>query len=123
MAAGDLVQKGTAVYVGFGGNTNTNLIMQAAAETKGQATKKPILSEQGATITKLFTDPMYRVRLEGVLKADGTEITTVRALKMGDTLSVNSINCCIDEPVEISFSAEEARVVIVVVKEDGMTYS
>lgn len=123
MAAGDLVQFGTAVVTGFNGNTNTNLIMQAATEDMGDGTINEIPGEQGATVTKIITNPHYRVRLTGVIKNAGTELTTLRALKKGSTLSVNSVNCMVNEPVSIEYGAQESRCTITVIKEDAMTYS
>ena len=75
--AGELVQKGTAVHVGFGGNLHTNLIMQVASEGTGNATLSTVKSEQGASTTHIITNPMRTVRLTGVLK--GSALATVRA--------------------------------------------
>ena len=123
MAAGDLVTVGTAVATGFNGNTNTNILMQAVTESMGDATIKEIPGEQGATVTKLATNPHYRIRLTGVVLAAGTELATLEAMKKGDTLSVNSVNCMINSDISIEMSAEEARVTIEVINEDSMTYS
>jgi hypothetical protein len=126
MAAGDLVQKGTSVTVGFNGNTNANLIMQAVTESVGEADMKTVAGEQGAAITNIFTNPRKRVRLAGVLLNTGgleAEIKAIRDLIVGSTISVNSVNCMVDETPTIEFGAEEARVSIVAVKEDSMTYT
>jgi len=126
MAAGDLVQKGTSVTVGFNSNTNANLQMQAVTESVGEADLKPILGEQGAAVTNLFTNPRKRIRLQGVLldaSSNGTELAAVRALIIGSTVSVNAVNCMVIETPSIEFSAGEARVTISVIKEDSMTYT
>ena len=126
MAAGDLVQKGTSVTVGFGSNTNANLIMQAVGESVGEADMKEIAGEQAAAVTNLFTNPRKRIRLTGVLLDTGglaAEIKAVRDLIVGSTISINSVNCMVDESPVIEFGAEEARVSIVAVKEDSMTYT
>ena len=123
MAAGDLVQTGTAVAVGFNSVTNSNLIMQAATETLGAANVKEIMGVQNAVVTKLITNPHLRMRLTGVVTAAGTELATLRALKVGDTLSVNSVSCMIAEPIEIEDGPEETRATIVVIKEASMTYA
>jgi len=126
MAAGDLVQKGAAVTVGFNSNTNANLEMQAVTESVGEADMKPILGEQGAAVTNLFTNPRKRLRLSGVLlnvASDAAELAAVRALIIGSTVSVNSVNCMVIETPTIEFGAEEARVTISVIKEDSMTYT
>jgi hypothetical protein len=124
MAAGDLVQKGTSVTVGFGSNTNAALIMQAVTESVGEADMKSIPGEQGADITNIFTNPRKRIRLTGVLvNTLTTELATIRALIIGSTLSVNSVNCMVIESPTIEFGAEESRVTLSVIKEDSMTYS
>ena len=126
MAAGDLVPKGTSVTVGFGTNTNANLVMQAVTESVGEADMKSIPGEQGAEVTNIFTTPRKRIKLSGVLlnvAADGAELAVIRALIIGSTLSVNSVNCMVIESPVIEFGAEESRVSISVIKEDSMTYT
>ncbi len=126
MAAGDLVQKGTSVTVGFGSNTNANLIMQAVTESVGEADMSSIAGEQGADITNLFSNPRKSIRLTGVLlnaASNDAELKAVRDWIVGTTLSVNSVNCMIIESPRIEFSAEQARVTVRVIKEDSMTYT
>ena len=120
MAAGDLVQNGTAVEVGFNGYTNTNLIMQAATYSPGDADVKPILGEQNAPVTKLITNPRAGIELTGVLKAAGSELATIIAMKIGDILTVNSVKYFLDAAPKVEFSAEEARVTLVGIREDSM---
>ena len=129
MAAGDLVQKGTVVHVGFAGNTHTNLIMTAATEETGGAKVNTVKSEQGAAATHIITNPTRAVRLTGVLK--GSALATVRALKMGDavTLTQTRTACAvatayfISAPVELEEGAEETRVTISLLKQEAWTHS
>lgn len=125
MAAGDLVQKGTAVLVGFNGNLHTNLIMQAATEDTGQAKVNTIKSEQNAATTHIITNPKRQVRLTGVLK--GAALTTVRALKMGDAVSLTHGGVAtvyfISAAVDIEMGAEEARVTIMLRKDEAWTHA
>jgi len=125
MAAGDLVQKGTAVHVGFGGDTHTNLIMQAATEETGNAKVNTIKSEQNAAATHIITNPTRAVRLTGVLK--GSALTTVRALKMGDAVSLTQGGVAtvyfISAPVDIEMGPEESRVTISVLKQEAWTHA
>ena len=126
MAAGDLVQKGTAVTVGFGTNTNANLIMQTVTESVGEADQNSIKSEQAADITNIYTNPRKRIRLNGVVLntgGAGAELAAIRALIVGSTVSVNSVNCMVIESPVIEMGAEEARVSLSVIKEDSMTYT
>lgn len=129
MAAGDLVQKGTAVHVGFGGNTHTNLIMQTASEETGRASKKTIMSEQNAAATHIIINPQRGLRLNGILK--GSALATVRALKMGDAVTVTQTRTAgavatvyfIAAPVDIEMGAEESRVTITLTKQEAWTHS
>ena len=119
-AAGDLVQTGTAVGVGFNGYTNNNLIMQAVTFSPGDADVKPILGEQNAPVTKLLTNPRSGIELTGVLKAAGSELATLIAYKIGTILTVNSVKYFLDAPPKVEFSGEEARVTLVGIREDSM---
>ena len=125
MAAGDLVQKGTVVHVGFGGNVHTNLIMSAASETTGAANVSSIRSEQGATVTHIIKNPSRAVRLTGVLK--GSALTTVRALKMGDAVSITHGGVAtvyfISAAPEIEMGVAEARVSIQLLKQEAWTHA
>lgn len=120
MAAGDLVQTGTAVEVGFNGYTNTNLIMQAVELTFGDADVKDIPGEQNATVTKLLTNPRDGVQLVGVIKAAGSELATLIALSVGSVLTVNSVKYFLAAPPKIELGAEEARCTLVGIREDSM---
>jgi hypothetical protein len=121
MAAGDLVQKGTAVSVGFQGNTNTNLIMQAFSRNP-LGNMKEIAGEQGATVTEIYTNPGHKLQLQGVVKNAATEYATLVALIKGSPLTINSIAYRVDD-VSLSGSAEETRATIDVTKLDSMTHS
>jgi hypothetical protein len=128
MAAGDLVQKGTTVQVGFGGNTHSSLAMQQATEDTGRANVKTILSEQGAAATHLITNPTRGVRLTGVLL--GSQIATVRALKMGDVVTLTHTKTAgsvatayfISAPPELELAADEARVTLTLIKQEAWTH-
>jgi len=120
MAAGDLVQRGAAVSVAFGGLTNTNLIMQTASE-QALGEIKPIKGEQGARVTELYTDPGKQYVLTGVVKNTGDALTALRAYKKGDIVTVNSVTCRIED-ISLEFSAEETRCTLTVVKHDAMSY-
>ena len=95
MAAGDLVQKGTAVAVGFQGNTNSDLIMQAFSRNP-VGNMKEIAGEQGATVTEIYTNPGHKLQLQGVIKGS-TSYATIIALIKGSALTVNSIAYRVDD--------------------------
>jgi len=119
MAAGDLIQKGTSVVVGFNSRTVGTWIMQDSGESP-QADIKSIKGPQGATVTKLITDPRKVYKATGVLLS--ADLATMAAAKIGDTVSFNSVNCMLTR-LDISYQATDARGVLECVKEDSMTYS
>jgi len=121
MAAGDLVQKGTAVQVGFSGNTNTNLIMQAFSRgLLGNLSE--IMSEQNATETEIYTNPGHSLELQGVVKNAATEYETLIALIRGSALTVNSIAYRVDD-IDLAGGAAETRATIRCTKLDSMTHA
>jgi hypothetical protein len=123
MAAGDLVQKGTTVSVGFHSLTNANLIMQSASRTP-TATIKAILGEQGAAVTEIYTDPGTDWTLTGVVQNTGAEAeyAALKALIKGSAITVDSIAARVDD-ITLEVGAEETRVTIKVVKKDGITHA
>lgn len=125
MAAGDLVQKGTVVKVGFGGVTYTGFVMQGGEETPTLSEVEEIMGDQGATVTEIYTNPGRSFSIEGVVKnaaSNDAELTAIRALVKGSPLTVNSIACRVDN-VRISYGAKAARCTIDVIKRDSMTHS
>jgi len=119
MAAGDLVQKGTTVVVGYNGVTFGTWIMQGSGE-EPLADTKEIKGPQGATVTVLVINPRKQYTVNGVILS--ADLTAARAALIGGTASVNSTNCRILS-LKLDFIAEDARCSMTVVKEDSMTYS
>lgn len=119
MAAGDLVQKGTSVTVGFMGKTYSNLIMQTVSFGP-IANEKDIIGENGATTTEIYTDPGTKLTLEGVVLSAG--LTALKALKKGDAVTVDSVAYRIDD-IELKGSAEEAHCTLSLIKKDSMTHA
>ncbi|MFH1603758.1 MAG: hypothetical protein ABIH03_07610 [Pseudomonadota bacterium] len=120
MAAGDLVQTGTAVEVGFNSYTNTNLIMEAVVLELGDADVKPIKGEQNATVTKIITDPRDRIELRGIIKAAATELATIIAMSVGSILTVNNVKYFLAAAPRVEMGPEEARCTLTAVREDSM---
>jgi hypothetical protein len=123
MAAGDLVQKGTAVSVGFHSISNANLIMQSVSRTP-TATIKPILGEEGAAVTEIYTDPGTEYTLTGVVKNTGAEAeyAALKALIKGSPITVDAVACRVDD-ISLEIGAEETRVTIKAVKKDAITHA
>jgi hypothetical protein len=119
MPAGDLVQLGTSVVVGFNGLTyGTCIMISGGEELTGDI--KEIKGPQNATVTKLLTNPGKRYTVEGVLLS--ADLTAARLLKKGSSVTINSVVCMVED-VKIATGTEEAKVTITAVKEDSMTYT
>lgn len=119
MAAGDLVQKGTAVSVGFMGKTYASLIMQAVSFGPDSELKE-IKGENNATTTEIYSNPGAKLTLEGVVLSSA--LTALKAIKKGDAVTVDSVAYRVDD-IEIKGSPEEAHCTISLIKRDSMTHA
>ena len=115
-----ITQVGQAVVVAFNGVTYSDFQMEDSGEViTGDIDE--IRDDDNDMATKLISNKGNRMRLTGVIKNDGTELTTLRAIVKGDTLSVNSISCMVED-VDIAFSRLAARATITVI-DDAITYA
>lgn len=119
MAAGDLIQKGTSVVVGYNSRTVGTWIMQESGESPG-ADIKEIRGPQNAVVTKIITNPHKTYKATGVLLS--ADLTAMASAVIGGAISINSVSCMIAS-LDISYGAEDARASLTAVKEDSMTYS
>jgi ribosomal protein S8E len=119
MAAGDIVQKGTSVVVGFNGLTYGTCIMIQSSE-EPVADMNEIRGSKNEVVAKIYSNPGRRYTVEGVLLS--ADLTAARALIKGSTVSINSVSCCVED-VKISVGTLEAKVTITAIKEDSMTYT
>lgn len=119
MAAGDMVQKGTTVVVGFNSVTFGTWIMESSSESPG-ADVTEIRGPQNATVTKLISNPHKIYEVSGVILS--ADLTTARAALIGGTVSINSVSCCI-QSLKLDFGREAAKCTMTAIKEDSMTYS
>jgi len=119
MAAGDMVQQGTTVVVGFNDLTyGTCLMVTCGEEPTGEI--KDIKGANNATVTKLISNPGKRYTVEGILLS--ADLTAARALKKGSSVTINAVVCMVED-VKIAVGTEEAKVTITAIKEDSMTYT
>jgi len=115
-----ITQKGQAVVVAFNNVTYTDFQMEDSSEAiTGDIDE--IRDDNNDMATKLISNKGHRYRLTGVIKNDGTELTDLRAIVKGDTLTVNGTACMVED-AEISFSRLAARATITVI-DDAITYS
>jgi hypothetical protein len=119
MAAGDMVQLGTEVVVGFNGLTYGTCIMETASQ-EASGDEKEIRGPNNSVLTVLESNPGEQYTVEGILLA--ADLTAARALIKGSTVSINSVNCRVMTR-SIGVGREEAKVTITAIKEAGMTYS
>lgn len=117
MAAGDMVQKGTAVIVGFNGFTYSGAIMDDVSR-KPTGDIKPIRGENNAVCTKLISNPGFEIMVQVIV----TTLASFNTIKKGDAFTINSVTYMVEE-AEGKYSREEVKWTITAVKEDSMTYT
>lgn len=119
MAAGDLVQKGTTVITGLNGVTYGTLI-NVEGGISPKADVEEIKGPQGATVTKLITNPRKEYSATGIcLSADQIAL---EAAKIGDTASIDSVSGMLTD-LDLSYGAGAMKAAVKTVREDSMTYS
>ena len=115
-----ITQLGQSVVVGFNGRTYSDFVMDDATETTIGDIEE-IRDADNDQATKLISAKGHRYRVTGAVKNDGSELTTLEAIVVGDTVTIDSISCMV-ESVEFSFSRTAARVTITAV-DDAIAYS
>jgi hypothetical protein len=88
MAAGDLVQQGTTVAVGFDSLEYGTCLMQVA-RAEPVADVNTVHDKRAAQVTKIYTNPGQKLTLEGVMLS--ADLTAVKALIIGSVVTVNSL--------------------------------
>jgi hypothetical protein len=104
-----LVQKGTAVEVGFGSITYTGTIAQSGGR-KNSATLDKIKSETAGTVTYLVTNQKKEITVSGVITTAGT-IAAIRALAPGDVVTIDGVACYILD-IDMKLTAKQAEVTL-----------
>lgn len=117
MAAGDMVQKGTTVVVGFNGFTYAGAIMDSVGR-KPSGDIKEIRGENNAVCTKLISNPGFEVQVEVIV----TTLASFNTIKKGDAFTINSVGYMVVD-CDGKYSREEVKWSISAIKEDSMTYS
>lgn len=125
-----IVQKGTAVKIGFGGITYTGYVLQSAS-LEGTGEQKALKDTDNATMTVLVEDLGLRYSLELLvlntvnlvnLPAQGDTFTLTTDFDMGTSPAPAELKLRI-ESVSIALMAEDARLSLTVIKEVSMTYT
>lgn len=110
-----VVQKGETLLVGIGDYTYEGTIVKTAS-AKRTANVVKYQDEHGATCTRLIADPGSELKLEILAKAG----STIEELDVGDAVSIDGKNWCIDD-VEIVRTYEALKATLSVSLEDSMT--
>lgn len=117
MAAGDMVQKGTTVLVGFNSMTLSGVVMETVSP-EITADIKEIRGENNAVMTKLLSNPKKTITFECVV----TTLSTFNTVKTGDAITINTVAYMV-ESAKPTYSREETKWSVTAVKEDSMTYT
>lgn len=118
-----IVQKGTAVKIGFGNVAYTGYVLQSATvEATGE--QKVLRGTDNETMTVLVEDLGERLSVE-LLVLNATTMTA--APPKGSTITIDDLAGDAAkyrvEDSSISLQAEEARLSLTLISEDSMTYS
>jgi hypothetical protein len=116
-----IVQKGVAVEVGFKGITYLMLLLDDSSE-KPIAELGFIADDNDNDATMLKSDVGRQYTLNGVIKAAGTELATLRGLDIGDLITINGVNCGVVS-VDLKFQRLEATGSIVAENVPAITYA
>jgi len=112
-----ITQLGETLTVGFDvDSVYTGVFMEAATKER-IAAQKAIKGEDNQTLTVLLSGLGTRRTLRGIVKAAGWSEPRV-----GDVVTVNSVKYRV-ESCATEYQAEEARVTLVIIKEDSITYT
>lgn len=115
--AGDVVQIGEDVEIGFQGYTLSGYTMNDASP-ENKADIKEIRGENNAVMTKLLSNPRQELSFVAIPMA-GTDFLTI---KTGDVMTVNSVAYMVVS-AKPKLGREEDTIEVSLIKEDSMTYA
>jgi hypothetical protein len=112
--AGEMVQKGTVVIVGYNSLTLAGTIMDSVSR-KPIGDVKEIRGENNAVTTKLISNPGFELTFECIV----TTHSTFNAIKKGDYITINTVPYMVTDS-DVKYSREEAKWSVSAIKEDSM---
>jgi len=101
-----IAQKGTLVEIGFQGVTYAGFRLDDSSE-KPTAELGFIADDNDNDATMLISDVGREYTINGIIKAAGTELATLRTMAIGDFITINSVVCMVDA-VDLKFQRLEA---------------
>ena len=119
-----IVQKGTAVAVGFNGRDGSaadlgaTWIMEDSSE-EPTANVTTINDADNAPVTKLISGPGKRYVITGILPT--ADLAVVEALIIGSVVTIDGSNCMV-ESAQLNFVREAVKATVTALS-DGITYT
>ena len=125
MAAGDQVQKGEVVEVGFDGHTYTGWRVSGVTGPTPEADEVSLTDERDATATVILVNPRKTIEVTGhILNSAGAALDAIDALIAGSTFTIKTVGYrLLSGYPQINRGKRELMVTLRGVKEDSMTYT
>jgi len=117
------IQKGTTLMVSFGSFVYTGYVAQDVTISYPNGNVEIIRNVDGATLTKIFMDPAFKLDATLViLDATGSINPPIDGATVGLIPHMGTITSFMSEGSSAGFSAGATRLALSVIKEDSMTY-
>lgn len=118
------VQKGEVLQVGFDSFAYTGYVPEDGFTWKKPGNVEEVTDENGATLTKIITNPRDEFEMSLIIKNTGGSTTppiTGATVTITDPAGASVACMCVDAAVELARSY--AKLKMTLVKEASMTYS
>jgi hypothetical protein len=118
------IVKGTTLMISFGSYVYTGYVPESMTVSFPNGNVKVIRDQHGATYAKLLMDPGTRVQGTFIIiGATGSITPPIHGATVTLTPPTGTSTAFFCESAEVAFSAEESRLTLDLIKEDGMTYT
>lgn len=112
------IQKGTALYVGWGSYTHASYVTDDVEIMKG-AEIQVIKGADNETLTKIISDPHTKLKLSLLILSGGSLVPPIP----GSSFTINSVTYMVEGEPKVQPSRTTAKLTLDLIKEDSMTYS